>query len=129
MIKIWWVFSHSLAAHGRSKQSLASLVQLGEDDVLGLVGRRLRREVDHDWLVRLLGQPVQYEILPNVDIQIGTHAFGLQLSTVVHYSTHMYSYTSDKMQFKLKPFLFVHTIYSLQWNLHMLLFQSQLGLA
>ena len=72
MIKSWWVFPHSLAAHGRSKQSLASLVQLGEDDVLGLVGRGLRREVDHDWLVCLLGQPVQYVILPKVDIQIGT---------------------------------------------------------
>ena len=57
--------AHSLAAHGRTKQALASLVQFGEDDVLGLVGCRLRREVDHDRLVRLLGQPIQNEILPH----------------------------------------------------------------
>ena len=33
--------SHCLASHGGSKQPLASLVQLGQDDVLGLVGRGL----------------------------------------------------------------------------------------
>ena len=56
--------AHCLAAHGRPEQALASLVQLGEDDVLGLVGRGLCREVDHDWLVNFLWKLVQNEILP-----------------------------------------------------------------
>ena len=55
--------AHCLAAHGWPEQALASLVQLGEDDVLGLVGRRLCREVDHDWLVSFFWKLVQNEIL------------------------------------------------------------------
>ena len=47
---------------GGAKAHLAALVQLGVDQVLRLVGRRLRREVDVD-RVELLGHATQQLVL------------------------------------------------------------------
>ena len=52
-------------SHGRAKHPFPSLVQLGENDVLRLVGAGLGREVDQDRLVDILGQLVQNELLRN----------------------------------------------------------------
>ena len=55
--------TYRLLAERRSEDALAALVQFGHDDVLRLVGARLRREVEDVRLVHLLVQLVQQKVL------------------------------------------------------------------
>lgn len=55
--------TYRLLAKRWTKDSLPALVQLGHDDILGLIGRRLGREVDDVGFVQFLIQIVQQEFL------------------------------------------------------------------
>ena len=57
------LLAYCLPAKGRSKDPLPSLVQLGHDNVLRLVGTGLRREVHQHWFVDILGQLLQQVVL------------------------------------------------------------------
>lgn len=56
---------YSLLAHGRAEDALPSLVQLGHDDVLCLVGARLRGEVDDVGFVHVAIELLEQEFLHN----------------------------------------------------------------
>lgn len=55
--------THSFLVEWRSEDTFAAFVQLGHDDVLGLVGGGLGGEVDDVGLVLVLVQLVQQEVL------------------------------------------------------------------
>lgn len=57
------LLAYRLPAKGRPEDSLPSLVQLGHDDVLCLVGTGLSGEVHQDWLVHILGQLLEQVVL------------------------------------------------------------------
>ena len=100
------VHAHSLGAHGWPKQAFASLVQFGEDDVLCLIGRRLSREVDHDWLVRLFRQMIQNEILPEAIYKRYTYIYVYTCTSHIH--IHVYVHTCIYIHLKASPNVHVH---------------------
>lgn len=57
------LLSYRLPAKGRPEDSLPSLVQLGHNDVLCLVGTGLSGEVHQDWLVHVLGELLEQVVL------------------------------------------------------------------
>ena len=57
------ILTHRLPSHRWPKHSLPPLVQLGEDDVLCLVGSGLSREVYENRLVHVFWQTIEQEIL------------------------------------------------------------------
>ena len=59
--------TYRFLAERRSEDTLAALVEFGHDDILCLVGARLRREVEDVRLVYFLVQLIQQEVLQRTD--------------------------------------------------------------